>query len=148
MMEPLGVMAVVATSRTANATAAKYVQGGSRERSQRREGRRSRASARDAYSISWMNSIAGESGARMVGEWLHARNCGVGVYVSALTSHQAQQQSRSRNRYSDIGCVPLHQRGMSRTYKWLKDLLKEALCMAIPRPHCCCCFCIADTDDD
>lgn len=61
----------------ANATAAKYARGGSRERSRRREGRRSRASARDAYSVSRMNSIAGESGARMVGEWLRAGNCGV-----------------------------------------------------------------------
>lgn len=34
--------------------------------------------------------------------------------------------SRSRNRYADLGRVPLHRRGTSKTYERLEDLLKEA----------------------
>ncbi|TFK43953.1 hypothetical protein BDQ12DRAFT_709610 [Crucibulum laeve] len=34
--------------------------------------------------------------------------------------------SRSRTRYGDIGRVPLHRRGTSKTYERLEDLLKEA----------------------
>jgi len=37
---------------------------------------------------------------------------------------------------------------MSKTYEQLEDLLKEALCMAIPCPHRRRRFCIVDADDD
>lgn len=36
------------------------------------------------------------------------------------------RQSRSRTRYGDLGRVPLHRRGTSKTYERLEDLLKEA----------------------
>ncbi|PPR04781.1 hypothetical protein CVT24_007097 [Panaeolus cyanescens] len=36
------------------------------------------------------------------------------------------RQSRSKTRYGDIGRVPLHRRGKSKTYERLEDLLKEA----------------------
>jgi hypothetical protein len=36
------------------------------------------------------------------------------------------RQSRSRTRYGDVGRVPLHRRGTSKTYERLEDLLKEA----------------------